>query len=133
MAELDRYHRQILLPRIGEAGQRRLLESHALVVGCGALGTVLADSLARAGVGTLTIVDRDTVELTNLQRQVLFDESDVRQTIPKATAASAKIRRINSGITVHAHVDDFSHRNVERYAEGGGARGRRTLRGDPAR
>ena len=118
MAKLDRYHRQILLPRIGEAGQRRLLGSHVLVVGCGALGTVLADSLARAGVGTLTIVDRDTVELTNLQRQVLFDESDVRQTIPKATAASAKIRRINSGITVHAHVDDFSHRNVERYAEG---------------
>ncbi len=118
MAELDRYHRQILLPRIGEAGQRRLLASHALVVGCGALGTVLADSLARAGVGTLTIVDRDTVELTNLQRQVLFDESDVRETIPKATAAGAKIRRINSAITVHTHVDDFSYRNAERYAQG---------------
>jgi len=118
MGDLDRYHRQILLPGIGEAGQRQLLESHALVVGCGALGTMIADALARAGVGTLTIVDRDTVELTNLQRQVLFDESDVDRMIPKAEAAGAKIRRINSTITVHAHVDDFSHRNAERYAEG---------------
>ncbi len=118
MGDLDRYHRQILLPGIGESGQRRLLESHALVVGCGALGTMIADALARAGVGTLSIIDRDTVELTNLQRQVLFDESDVDRMIPKAEAAGAKLRRINSTITVHTHVDDFSHRNAERYAEG---------------
>ena len=68
---MHRYHRQMLLPGIGEEGQRRLRESHALVVGCGALGSVIIDSLARAGVGTLTIVDRDIVEITNLQRQIL--------------------------------------------------------------
>ncbi len=118
LVSLDRYHRQVLLPAIGEAGQRRLLESHALVVGCGALGTMIADALARAGVGTLTIVDRDTVELTNLQRQVLFDEADVEAAMPKAEAARAKIGRINSGITVHAHVLDFNHRNAERIARG---------------
>jgi adenylyltransferase/sulfurtransferase len=118
MADLDRYHRQILLPGIGEAGQRRLLASHALVVGCGALGSMVADTLVRAGVGTLSLVDRDTVELTNLQRQVLFDESDVAARLPKAEAAKSKIARVNSGITVHAHVDDFNHGNAERYADG---------------
>ena len=115
---MHRYHRQILLPGIGEAGQRRLLESHALVVGCGALGSMIADALTRAGVGTLSIVDRDTVELTNLQRQVLFDEADVEQTIPKAEAARAKLARINSQITVNAHVDDFNHRSAERFIAG---------------
>ena len=118
MGALDRYHRQILLPGIGEAGQVRLLGSHALIVGCGALGTVIADALARAGVGTLTIVDRDTVELTNLQRQVLFDEADVERVVPKAQAAGAKLRRVNSANTVNTRVDDFSHRNAERHAEG---------------
>ena len=73
-ADLARYHRQMLLADFGEAGQRRLLDSHALIVGCGALGTMIAQSLCRAGVGRLTIVDRDVVEVTNLQRQVLFDE-----------------------------------------------------------
>lgn len=116
--DFSRYHRQILLPHIGEAGQRRLLESQALIVGCGALGSAIADTLARAGVGALSIVDRDTVELTNLQRQVLFDESDVAGRIPKAEAARVKIGRINSQVTVHAHVDDFSSRNAERYAGG---------------
>lgn len=115
MPDLDRYHRQILLPGIGEAGQRRLLDSHALVVGCGALGTMIVDALARAGVGTLSIIDRDTVELTNLQRQVMFDEADVEQTMPKAEAAKSKIARINSQIVVHARVDDFNHRNAERH------------------
>ncbi len=71
--ELQRYHRQILLSDIGESGQRRLLQSHALIVGGGALRTMIADALVRAGVGTLSIVDRDNVELTNLQRQVLYD------------------------------------------------------------
>ncbi|MHC4416797.1 MAG: ThiF family adenylyltransferase [Planctomycetota bacterium] len=118
MGDLERYHRQILLPAIGEAGQRRLLDAHALVVGCGALGTMITDALARAGAGALSVVDRDTVELTNLQRQVLFDESDVERTVPKARAAADKIARINSCVTVHAHVDDFNHRNAERYIEG---------------
>lgn len=118
MGALDRYHRQILLPGIGEAGQERLLASHALIAGCGALGTMIADALARAGVGTLTIIDRDTVELTNLQRQVLFEEADVERMIPKAEAAGVKMRRVNSAITVNTHVDDLSPRNAERYAEG---------------
>ncbi|MHC4416654.1 MAG: ThiF family adenylyltransferase [Planctomycetota bacterium] len=118
MPDLRRYHRQILLPGLGERGQRRLLDSHALIIGCGALGSMIVDALARAGIGTLTIIDRDTVELTNLQRQVLFDEADVAQTMPKAEAARAKIARINSQIVVHAHVDDLNHRNAERYVEG---------------
>jgi adenylyltransferase/sulfurtransferase len=116
--ELVRYHRQMLLPGIGEAGQRRLIESHALIVGCGALGTMIADALARAGVGTLTIVDRDVVELTNLQRQVLFDEADAAAATPKAEAARARIARINSGIQVRAAVADFNHRSAERLARG---------------
>jgi molybdopterin-synthase adenylyltransferase len=115
--EFARYHRQMLLPGIGDAGQRRLTESHALIVGCGALGSHIADALARAGVGALTVVDRDVVELTNLQRQVLYDEADVEAGTPKAEAAKARLRRINSQITVSAHVDDFNHRNAERFAE----------------
>jgi adenylyltransferase/sulfurtransferase len=117
MADPERYHRQILLPGIGEAGQARLMDAHALVVGCGALGSVIVDTLARAGVGTLSIVDRDTIELTNLQRQVLFDESDVERTIPKAEAARLRVERINSQVRVNAHVDNFSHRNAERYLD----------------
>lgn len=118
---MNRYHRQILLHCIGEAGQQRLREAHALVVGCGALGTMIVDSLARAGVGTLTIVDRDVVELTNLQRQILFDEHDVTAPgggMPKAEAAKNKIARINSDVHVNAHVDDFNHRNAEKFVEG---------------
>ncbi len=113
-----RYHRQMLLPSIGENGQARLASSHALIVGCGALGCAIADELARAGVGTLTIVDRDLVEITNLQRQVLYDERDVAAGIPKAEAAKARLQQINSTITIHAHVDDFNHHNAERYAAG---------------
>src|SRR5262249_38587162 len=103
---VNRYHRQMLLAPIGETGQARLRQAHALVAGCGALGTMIADSLARAGVGTLTIVDRDVVEITNLQRQVLFDEDDVASAgagasgMPKAEAARRKIARINSDVKV---------------------------------
>jgi len=118
LMDVSRYHRQMLLPGIGEQGQRRLAESHALIVGCGALGSHIADTLSRAGVGTLTIVDRDVVELTNLQRQVLYDEGDVAAGTPKAEAAKARLRLINGAVTVTAHVDDFNHRNAERLAEG---------------
>ncbi|MHC5113893.1 MAG: ThiF family adenylyltransferase [Planctomycetota bacterium] len=118
LANFDRYHRQTLLPGIGEAGQRRLAGSHALLVGCGALGTVIADALARAGVGTLTIVDRDVVEATNLQRQILFDERDVEHGVPKAEAARAKIAAVNRQVTVHARVEDFGHRHAESYLDG---------------
>lgn len=116
--DLSRYHRQTLLPGFGEPGQRKLLDSTVLLLGCGALGSVAADMLARAGVGHLIIVDRDFVELTNLQRQVLFDEQDVIDSIPKAEAAKRKLARINSGIKITAIVDDINHSNIERYAEG---------------
>ncbi|MEM9416381.1 MAG: ThiF family adenylyltransferase, partial [Planctomycetota bacterium] len=94
-------------------GQRKLLGATALVVGCGALGTVIANMLARAGVGHLIIVDRDFIEMTNLQRQVLFDEDDVKNAIPKAEAARAKIAKINSQVKVSAVVDDVNHTNIE--------------------
>ena len=110
---LARYHRQMLLPGFGEAGQQKLLNATALVVGCGALGTVIANMLARAGVGHLIIVDRDFIEMTNLQRQVLFDENDVANAIPKAEAAKAKLASINSQVKVSAVVDDVNHTNIE--------------------
>jgi adenylyltransferase/sulfurtransferase len=116
--DLFRYHRQTLLPGFGEEGQRKLLESTALVLGCGALGSTSADLLARAGVGHLVIVDRDIIEITNLQRQVLFDEQDVADAIPKAEAARRRIAQINSGIRVTAIADDLNHRNIARYAAG---------------
>lgn len=116
--DLARYHRQMLLAGFGEAGQRRLLGSTAVVLGCGALGSVIADLLARAGVGRLVLIDRDFIELTNLQRQVLFDERDVAEAIPKAEAAKARIERVNSQVKVTAIVDDLNASNIERYAEG---------------
>jgi len=112
----DRYHRQTLLPDFGQEGQARLLASHALIVGCGALGCVAADMLTRAGVGRLTIVDRDIVELTNLQRQVLFDESDASDGLPKAEAARRRLAAINSRVTIDALVQDFNHRTAPRIA-----------------
>jgi len=116
--DLARYHRQMLLPGFGEEGQQRLLDSTALVLGCGALGSVAADLLARAGVGHLVIVDRDFVELTNLQRQVLFEEADADSCLPKAVAAQRRLARVNSGVRVTAIVDDLNHRNIQRYADG---------------
>lgn len=116
--DLARYHRQMLLSGFGEAGQRRLRASTALVLGCGALGSVAVDLLARAGVGHLVIIDRDLIEITNLQRQVLFDEQDVADAIPKAEAARRRLARINSEIRVTAVVDDLNHNNMERYAAG---------------
>jgi len=116
--DLERYSRQMLLADIGEAGQRSLLASRVLVCGCGALGSVLADSLARAGVGFLRIVDRDFVELSNLQRQVLFDEDDVARRMPKAVAAAEKLGRINSGITIEPIVADIDHTNILRFLDG---------------
>src|SRR3982751_1848667 len=100
MFDLDRYVRQIRFAPFGEEGQRKLLASRVLICGCGALGTVLANTLARAGVGSLRIVDRDFVETNNLQRQVLFDEQDVTAELPKAVAAANKLRQINSTIEI---------------------------------
>src|ERR1700730_17790131 len=94
----ERYSRQILFAEIGEAGQQRLLDSSAVLVGCGALGTALANLLVRAGVGKLRSVYGDFVEPSNLQRQTLFEESDAHEALPKAVAAQRRLRAINSGI-----------------------------------
>ncbi len=99
-------------PPIGEAGQRKLLASRVLICGCGALGSVLANTLARAGVGHLRIVDRDFLETNNLQRQVLYDEQDVASGIPKAIAAQNRLRQINSQIEIEALVADVDHTNI---------------------
>jgi adenylyltransferase/sulfurtransferase len=109
----ERYSRQILFSGIREEGQSRLLESRALIVGCGALGSAHAESLARAGVGKLRIADRDFVEASNLQRQTMFTESDASERIPKAVAAQNHIREINSEIEVEAEVTDVNHSNIE--------------------
>jgi molybdopterin-synthase adenylyltransferase len=109
---LDRYSRQVRFPQLGEAGQRALLESRVALCGCGALGTVLANHLARAGVGMIRIIDRDFIETHNLQRQILFDEDDVAQNLPKAEAAARKVRAINSSITVEPVVTDIDHTNI---------------------
>jgi molybdopterin/thiamine biosynthesis adenylyltransferase len=108
----ERYSRQILFPGIGESGQLKLAQSHAAIVGCGATGAASASLLARAGVGTLTLIDRDFVEPSNLQRQVLFDESDARESLPKADAARRHIARFNSSITVNAHIADLIPSNI---------------------
>src|SRR5215475_6473511 len=109
---LERYARQMRYAPIGEEGQRRLLACRALVCGCGALGSVIANTLARAGVGKLRIVDRDFLELNNLQRQVLFDEADVAAALPKAVAAAGKLRRINSQIEIEPIVADVEANNI---------------------
>ena len=114
---LTRYSRQIRFQQLGVAGQKKLSQATALVVGCGALGSVIAESLARAGVGCLRIVDRDFLEIHNLQRQVLYDESDVRAGLPKAIAAANKLRMINSTIDVQPFVEDLEYRNIGKLAD----------------
>ena len=109
----DRYSRQVRFGPIGPEGQARLAAARVTLIGCGALGSTIANLLARAGVGHLRIVDRDFVELDNLQRQVLFDEEDVLSVLPKAVAAAEKLRRINASIEVEPIVEDVSHANVE--------------------
>jgi len=110
---LDRYSRQILFSEIGEQGQRKLKDSRVVLVGCGALGTVIANNLVRAGIGELKIIDRDFVELNNLQRQILFDEEDVKRNVPKAIAAVEKLKKINSQVKLEAVVADVNFTNVE--------------------
>jgi adenylyltransferase/sulfurtransferase len=109
---LDRYSRQVRFPALGEAGQRALLKSRVTLCGCGALGTVLANHLVRAGVGFLRIIDRDFIETHNLQRQILFDEQDVKDNLPKAEAAARKLRLINSSIEIEPVVTDLDHTNA---------------------
>jgi len=109
----ERYSRQILFREIGEAGQQRLLDARVVVAGCGALGSFQAGALARAGVGFLRIIDRDYVELSNLQRQWLFDQCDVEQALPKSIAAARKIAAINPEIQAEPMVVDLTSSNVE--------------------
>jgi adenylyltransferase/sulfurtransferase len=115
---LARYSRQILYEKIGVEGQQRLSAARVVLFGCGALGTVLANTLVRAGVGTMRICDRDFIERDNLQRQVLFDENDIAAGLPKAEAAAAKLRRINSAVTIEPFVIDVNPTNIERLADG---------------
>src|SRR6202050_5864499 len=107
----DRYSRQVLFKEIGVAGQKKLAQSRVVIVGCGATGSALASFLARSGVGTLRILDRDYVEPSNLQRQALFDENDARESVPKAIAAARQIARFNSPIVVEPQVADLTPGN----------------------
>ncbi|MFO1005893.1 MAG: ThiF family adenylyltransferase [Planctomycetaceae bacterium] len=118
MPPIDRYRKQTLFAPLGEAGQLRLRSGRALVVGAGALGSVIAESLVRAGVGLVRLVDRDFVEITNLQRQVLYDEQDVADQLPKAEAAARKLRIINSTVTVEPVVADLTSENIRTLADG---------------
>ena len=110
----DRYSRQILFSGIGSEGQSRLAQSRILIIGCGALGTAQAESFARAGVGTLRIVDRDFIEFSNLQRQTMFTENDAAERLPKVVAAANHLREINSEIVVEPEIADVNYSNVER-------------------
>src|SRR5205809_4879901 len=111
-ASLERYSRQMRFYGVGEDGQRKLRDSHVTLCGCGALGTVLANILVRAGVGHLRLIDRDFIEISNLQRQVLFDEHDVAEGLPKAEAAARKLGAINSQVYVEPVVTDIDHTNI---------------------
>jgi molybdopterin-synthase adenylyltransferase len=108
----DRYSRQILFPGIQATGQHLLASAHVAIIGIGATGAATASLLARAGVGTLTLIDRDFVEPSNLQRQILFDEADARESLPKAEAARRKIALFNSSISVHSHIADLVPANI---------------------
>jgi len=114
----ERYSRQILFPPIGVEGQRRLAAARVALVGCGATGSALASLLSRAGVGYLRVIDRDYVEPSNLQRQVLFDESDAAESLPKAIAAARKIKAFNSEVAVEPHATDLTPQNTEELLSG---------------
>lgn len=109
---LERYSRQVLFSAIGPEGQERIRRSRVTIIGCGALGSANAEMLARAGVGTLCIVDRDFVDLSNLQRQTLFTESHVAEGLPKAVAAARVLSNINSEVAVEDRVEDVTSANI---------------------
>jgi len=115
---LERYVRQIVFPGMGEAGQRALLNASVSLIGCGALGSALANLMVRAGVGRLVIADRDFVELNNLQRQSLYDETHVVRNLPKAVAAAERLRAINSEVEIVPHVMDVNPYNIESLVSG---------------
>lgn len=115
--EQSRYARQVAFHAIGKLGQEKLRQSRALILGCGGLGSAVASLLARAGVGYLKLVDRDFLELNNLQRQILYEEHDVKEGLPKAIAAQRRVQQINSTIQTEAVVADVNRFNIERLME----------------
>ena len=115
---IDRYSRQTLFKGIGEEGQRKLGNSCVVIIGCGALGTIIATSLVRAGVGKVRIIDRDFIEYHNLHRQVLFNEDDIRNGLPKAIAAVRHLKKVNSSVETEGVVSDVNYTNIERLVSG---------------
>jgi len=115
---IDRYSRQTLLAGIGEEGQKKLARSYVVIIGCGALGSIISTSLVRAGIGKVRVIDRDFIEYHNLHRQLLFDEEDVRNQLPKAIAAERHLRKVNSSIEVEGVVADVNYTNIERFVRG---------------
>src|SRR5579871_5627285 len=109
----SRYSRQVRFAPLGENGQAKIRASTVAIVGCGALGTVQAEVMARAGVGRLRIIDRDFVEWSNLQRQFLFEESDAAEALPKAVAAARRLARVNSEVELEPVVADLTPANIE--------------------
>ena len=110
---LERYSRQVFLQQIGEDRQRLLMNSTAVVIGCGALGTISSSYLVRAGIGQIRIIDRDFIEENNLQRQLLFDENDISENLPKAIAAQRKLQKTNSNVRVEGIVTDVNYSNID--------------------
>src|SRR5947207_15326807 len=115
----QRYQRQELLRQIGVDGQERLRKARVVVVGCGALGSTAAEGLVRAGVGSVRVVDRDVVELSNLHRQSLYDEADAKAGTPKAVAAGERLRRINSQVNVESLAVDLHAGSAVEMWDGG--------------
>lgn len=117
-ASFDRYAKQIRFAPLGESGQARLRASGVLIVGVGALGSVISETLTRSGVGRIRLVDRDVVELSNLQRQTLYTERDVHNGLPKAIAAAERLQAVNSQVEIDPHVADLTHQNLRELADG---------------
>ena len=116
-SDIDRYRRQVRFAPLGEEGQRKLLQSRVLICGAGALGCVVSDTLVRAGVGFVRLVDRDFVDLDNLHRQVLFDETDAERQLPKAVAAADRLRRVNSSVEIEPVVADLNWSNIRQLGD----------------
>lgn len=110
----DRYSRQVLFSAIGEAGQKKIRASKVVLIGCGALGTVSSEMLTRAGIGKLTVIDRDFVEYSNLQRQSLFKEEDAHQGLPKAAVAERELGAVNSDVEIEGVIEDVTWQNIDK-------------------
>lgn len=115
---MERYEKQMLFGEIGLEGQKKLLSKKAIIIGCGALGTVIANNLVRSGIGYIKMIDRDYIEISNLQRQILFDEEDIKENLPKVIAAERKLKRINSDIKIEGIISDVNSTNIESLCEG---------------